>query len=73
MPSASDSWWMILSIRLFGGTGSAIGGRLEEPVSRSHRSRCAVYHWQGLAGLGYLNISGGTTPTYGVVAVWTKR
>lgn len=29
--------------------------------------------WQGLAGLGYLNISGGTTPTCGVVLVWTKR
>ncbi|MFV2008082.1 MAG: hypothetical protein ACC667_11590, partial [Longimicrobiales bacterium] len=29
--------------------------------------------WQGLAGLGYLDITGGTTPTCGVVLVWTKR
>jgi Carboxypeptidase regulatory-like domain/TonB-dependent Receptor Plug Domain len=29
--------------------------------------------WQGLAGLGYLDITGGTTPTCGVVLVWTRR
>lgn len=29
--------------------------------------------WQGLAGLGYLNVTGGTTPTCGIVLVWTKR
>ncbi|GMR13986.1 MAG: hypothetical protein BMS9Abin29_2213 [Gemmatimonadota bacterium] len=29
--------------------------------------------WQSLAGIGYLNITGATTATCGVVLVWTKR